>query len=292
MTQGAGGSAEEEERGDAAYSDHVGVLGHEEHGELHGAVLGVIAGDELGLGFREVERRAVGLGVGGHEVDEEGDELEAAEDIPAPHAVGGLAVDDVAKAKGLCAKYDADKRKAECELVADHLRGGAKAAKESELVVRRPAGERDAVDADRGDAEDDEQADVDVGNVEHLDAYSVDRDSLHASEGNDGDGDQRARQGDDGGEDEERTLGGEGHEVFLEEELDAVGERLHQAEGADAGGSPAVLDAAQDLALQQHRVGDRRQGNDDDDQDLEDAEQQECLKLGEVTHGVGLGSYS
>ena len=50
-----------------------------------------------------------------------------------------------------------------------------------------------------------------------------------------------------------------GHQVFLEEELDAVGERLQQAEGADAGGSPAVLDAAENLALQQHRVGDRRE---------------------------------
>ena len=42
----------------------------------------MVAGDELGLGFGEVEGRAVGLGVGGHEVDEEGDDLEAAEDVP------------------------------------------------------------------------------------------------------------------------------------------------------------------------------------------------------------------
>ena len=83
MTEGAGGAAEEEQRGDAAYGDHVGVLGHEEHGELHGAVLGVVAGDELGFGLGQVEGRAVGLGVGGHEVDEEGDELEAAEEVPA-----------------------------------------------------------------------------------------------------------------------------------------------------------------------------------------------------------------
>ena len=81
--KGLDGAAEEEQRGDAAYGDHVGVLGHEEHGELHGAVLGVVAGDELGFGLGKVEGRAVGLGVGGHEVDEEGDELEAAEDVPA-----------------------------------------------------------------------------------------------------------------------------------------------------------------------------------------------------------------
>ena len=83
VAEGAGGAAEEEQRGDAGDGDHVGVLGHEEHGELHGAVLGVVAGDELGFGLGEVEGRAVGLGVGGHQVDEEGDELEAAEDVPA-----------------------------------------------------------------------------------------------------------------------------------------------------------------------------------------------------------------
>ena len=77
-----------------------------------------------------------------------------------------------------------------------------------------------------------------------------------------------------------------GMQVFLEEELDAVGERLQQAEGADARGSPAVLDAAEDLALQQHRVGDRRQRDDEHDDDLEDAEQQECLELGEMAHRV------
>ena len=149
-------------------------------------------------------------------------------------------------------------------------------AEQSELVVRGPAGERDAVDADGGDAEDDEQADVEVGDVEDLDAF----DGLHAAEGDDGDGDQCAGERDDGSDDEEGALGGEGHEVFLEEELDAVGERLQQAEGADARGTPAVLHAAEDLALQQHRVGDGHQGDDEHDDDLEDAEQQKCLKIG------------
>ena len=82
IAEGAGGAAEEHQRGHAAYDHHVGVLGHEEHGELHGAVLGVISGDKLGFGFGQVEGRAVGLGVGGHEVDEEGYELVAAEEVP------------------------------------------------------------------------------------------------------------------------------------------------------------------------------------------------------------------
>ncbi len=102
---------------------------------------------------------------------------------------------------------------------------------------------------------------------------------LELSEGDDGDGNQRAGERDDRRDDEERALGGKGKQVFLEEELDAVGERLQQAEGADARGSPAVLHAAEDLALEQHGVGDRRQGDDEDDDDLEDAEQQKCLEL-------------
>ena len=153
------------------------------------------------------------------------------------------------------------------------------------LVVRRPAGERDAVDADGGDAEDDQQADVEVGDLEDVDAVLT---VTCCAEGHDGDGDERAGERDDRREDEERALDGERHEVFLEEELDAVGERLQQAEGADARGSPAVLHAAEDLALQQHGVGDRRQRDDEHDDDLEDAEQQKCLEWREVAHGFQL----
>jgi hypothetical protein len=76
------------------------------------------------------------------------------------------------------------------------------------------------------------------------------------AEGHDGDRDERAAERDHRREDEERALDGEAHQVFLEEELGAVDERLQQAEGADAAGSPAVLHAADDLALQQHGVGD------------------------------------
>ena len=43
--------------------------------EAHSAVLGLVAGDELGVGFDEVERRAVGLGEARDQEDEEADEL-------------------------------------------------------------------------------------------------------------------------------------------------------------------------------------------------------------------------
>ncbi len=60
--------------------------------------------------------------------------------------------------------------------------------------------------------------------------------------------------------------------------------------GPDAGGSPAILNAAQHLALEQHRIGDRRQRNDEDDDDLKDAEQQECLKFGQVDSFLAFSS--
>ena len=44
-----------QQRGDAADDDHVAVLGHEEHGELHGAVLGVITAGEFAFGLRQIE---------------------------------------------------------------------------------------------------------------------------------------------------------------------------------------------------------------------------------------------
>ena len=259
-------AAEEQQRGDAGDGDHVGVFGHEEHGELHGAVFGVVAGDELGLGFGEVEGRAVGFGIGGHQVDEEGDDLEAAEDVPGAQPWA----DWSRRCRGggaTGAHDDADQREAEGELVADDLGGGAERAEERVLVVRAPAGERDAVDADGGDAEDDEQADVEVGDLEEVDAavqWSCAPKGTTAMETS---AQPSAMMG---ASDEERALDGEGHHVFLEEELDAVGERLEEAEGADARGSPAVLHAAEDLALEQHGVGDGRERDDEHHSDLDD----------------------
>ncbi len=73
VAEGAGPAAKKKQRGHAAHVDHVAVLGHEEHGEFHGAVLGVIAAGEFAFGFGQIEGRAVGFGEGGHEVDEEGE---------------------------------------------------------------------------------------------------------------------------------------------------------------------------------------------------------------------------
>ena len=73
----------------------------------------MVAGDELRLGLGEIEGGAVGLGVGAHQVDQEGDDLEAAEDVPGERAVCGLRVDDVAQVERAGAEDDSDEGETE-----------------------------------------------------------------------------------------------------------------------------------------------------------------------------------
>ena len=194
IAEGAGPAAEEKKCGDATNGDHVAVFRHEEHGELHGAVFGVIAAGELGFGFGKIEGSAVGFRVGRGQVDEEGDELAAAEKVPREQAVRGLGFYDFSEIEGAGAQDDANEGEAEGELVADHLRGRAEGAEERVFVVRRPAGECDAVDADGGHSEKHEEADIDVGDFEELDAAVC---QVLRAEGHDGDRKQGAAESDE-----------------------------------------------------------------------------------------------
>ncbi len=63
----------------------------------------------------------------------------------------------------------ADQRQAERNFVAHHLRRGAQAGQHRILAVRRPSSQRHAVNADRGDAQNDQQPDVDVGDLQGVD---------------------------------------------------------------------------------------------------------------------------
>src|SRR5579875_1709565 len=73
-------SAEEEGRGHQRDDDHVDVLGQEIEREAEAGVLGMEAGNQLGLGLRQVERHPVRLG---HRRDQENDEGQRlAEDVP------------------------------------------------------------------------------------------------------------------------------------------------------------------------------------------------------------------
>ena len=83
-------------------------------------------------------------------------------------------------------------------------------------------------------------------------------------------GDEGAAEGDVRPEAEEHLVGVAGDEVFLDEQLDAVGDGLQPAElAADAGGAEAVLNAAGDLAFEP----DEEDGGDgDEDEEEEDGD--------------------
>ena len=96
-----------------------------------------------------------------------------------------------------------------------------------------------------------------------------------------------AAKGDVGAEAEEQLVGAGGDEVFLDEQLHAVGEGLQPAElAADARGAEAVLNAAGDLAFQpdeedgghRHEADQHRRGDHGDNQ---------TVIRPQVRHGAG-----
>jgi hypothetical protein len=142
------------------------------------------------------------------------------------------------------------------DLVGDQLGGGAHRAEEAVLRARRPAGEQQAVERERAEGEEVEDADRDVDSVEPEPVLDVaerqDRERDDPGEDHDGGGD-REEEGD-------RRLR---PEHLLPGELDDVGEGLAQSDGADPVGAVAVLEAADQLAL----------GHGQDRHDREDAEE-------------------
>ncbi len=97
---------------------HVDVLSQEEQGELHRAVFGVEATDELALSLWQVERCAVRFADHRRDVDEERWQQQQQE----PQV--GLALDDARGRHGSGVKEDANEGQAHSDLVRDHLRAG------------------------------------------------------------------------------------------------------------------------------------------------------------------------
>ncbi len=108
------------------------------------------------------------------------------------------------------------------DFVADHLRRGAQRAQEGVLRVRGPARDDDAVDLQRGDGHQEQQAGVDVGQ----------RDAR--AEGHHRPGGQRRHDGHDGAEHEQALVRRRRDDDFLDEQLERVGDRVQQAQRPDA----------------------------------------------------------
>ena len=249
-------AAEEQDRRHGAHAGDRHVLSQLQHHVGRGAVLDHVAGDKLRFRLDQVERGPVGLRQRRDEEDHE--HRQQPQPIPAEEAPRRiLRLDDGREIERADQEQHGDDDEADRDLVGDHLRRRAQRGQERIFRIRRPAGHDDAVDAERGDGEDVEHADVDVGD----DPAGVD--------GNDRPGGERQRAGDQRRQEKHALVGAGGDDRLLEHELDEIGERLEQSPRADHVRPAPDLDGGPDLAVGIDDVGD---GNQQDD------EQQHALR--------------
>ena len=191
-------------------------------------------------------------------------------------AVDHLPVDDLVQVQRSADHEDRDDRETHRELVGDHLGRGADASDEGELRVGGPSGQRDAVDAEGGNRENVEDADVQVGD-RHLDAEEG------ASEGKDRQHEDRRDHHELRSEPEVELVHPGRDKVLLGQELDRVGDHLAETEekrillsadqrpgDADAVRAGTILDEGADLTLRKDRHRDDDDGEIEEDEGLQE----------------------
>ena len=235
-------AAQEQHRAERGEHDRLDVLGIREHRIAQAAVLGVEAGDELGVGLGEVERRPVGLGQGRDEEHAEADRL--GQDVP----VVLLGVHDPAERQRAGLHDHSEDREREGDLVADELRDGAQAAEQRVLRARRPAGDEHAVEPHRPDRGHVQHAHVRVGDVQE-DLPVGERDRGLGAERHQGERRDRAEECDERRGKEQARSRAVGDRVLLLQELAQVRDRLQEADRADPVRAETGLEAADHLAL-------------------------------------------
>jgi len=279
MDERQGPAAEEERHAEARERRHVGVLRLEEQGEAHGAVLGVEAGHQLRLRFRQVERQPVRLGERGDQEDEEADEL--GDHGPHMLLLVGHHVRQIERADR---DHRRQHRQGERQLVADHLRRGADRAHQGEFVVRAVAGEHKRVDAQAGERQEEQHARLrrrdDQRNVA-AEGFEVWTERDHHEGG------ERRQQSQGRSEQVEQPVGGGGRHVLFEHELERVGDRLEEAHRTDPVRARAVLDQTAGPAL--HPVHDRRDVDEHQEHHAVLGDRREHLGGGRL-HGYSLSS--
>jgi hypothetical protein len=144
---------------------------------------------------------------------------------------------------------DPDQRQPHRDLVGDHLGAGPQPAEQRVRRVRGPAAEHDAVDADRGDRHHVQHGHRQIGQLQP--GVGVGERDLHrGTERDHREGEERRDAHDHRRRDVDQPVHALGHEVFLEHQLHAVGQRLQQAEGAVDVRADAVLHPRDDPAFQ------------------------------------------
>ena len=166
--------------------------------------------------------------------------------------------DDARQVQRAGAHEHRDDDEADRDLVGDHLGRRAQRAEERVFRVRRPAAHDDAVDAERRDREDVEDAHIDVGDG----PSGIERDDRPCGKR------QHAEQ--QRGQQEHALVGRRRDHRLLQDELQEVREGLQQPPGTDHVRATAKLHRRPDLAIGQQRIGDEDQQGDQQQQALAD----------------------
>ena len=142
--------------------------------------------------------------------------------------------DDAVGGQGAADDEHGGDREAEGRLVAHHLGRGPHRPEQRVLRPRRPAGQHHAVDGDGAHGQHEQDADRRVG---HLEQRVVPEDADHAvvavgevaAHRDDGEDHEHRHHGEVGRQEEHEAVGALGEDVLLEDQLDAVGQRLQDA---------------------------------------------------------------
>ena len=265
-------AAEEERRHERGHEHDLDEVAHHEHQVLRSRVLREVAAHELGLGLGEVEGDALRLGHTGREEDQEGHRLieDAPRRQPAPHEAALLAR-HLLEIERVVGEDDPDQCEPHGDLVGDHLRRPADAAQERPAIVRGPAAQHDAVHAEGGHGEHEEDPHVQLRRLQ-VDGPVADLEDV--AERDDGEGEKGGDQAHERRERVQQPIDCGRGDVLLQQELDRVGdERVHQAEAGEAEdrgpiGADPILDDGADLAFEEHPQPDHLQREQDGEERL------------------------
>ena len=239
-------------------------LRDQEQQQLDAGIFRVIAADQFLLGLRQVEGQPGRLGEAGNQKDDEAQWLGEGE----PEAGLGLMVHDHIELERAGCEHDPEQAEAKRNLIGDQLGTAAKATEEAVLVVAGPAAEQHAVDGNARKGEDPEHTHIEARSHQkgHRVGQAFDAQRRqHAAEGDRRKNCQRRCEQHQRGRVVEHLVNVAGGEVFLEDDLQAVSQRLAEAEEPDLGqrnanpiGSPSVLHPGGDPPLDQDEVGSGR----------------------------------
>ncbi len=255
-------AAEKQRHGQAADGEHAEVFRQEKVGVFEPGIFRHVPGDDFRFAFRHIERRAVGFHQTGDEKQNKGGRAPRGEDEPARHDasqdIAFLRRDDRVGRKRADDHDDRQHGNNERQLIADHLGDRAHRAQHGKFVVAPPAGHENA--EFRGGADGEEKQDA-----------AINREGRHVpAVGNNAKRQNRRRRDHDRRDEMDDLVGAKRDDVFLDEQLDAVGQRLEKPERADAVRSVAVLDARENFPLQHRDEREERHERAEDRGDIEE----------------------